>query len=791
MGLATVAAALACAPVAFGASSFHPRIGRAMGLVPAAGRPEIAVLPREPVVFHGGTVMRGAHLHTVFWAPPRYAFGASPGSGAPAYEPLVQGFLADTAHDSGATGNVFSVLAQYGDGSGPGSYALTYNAATDSIDDADPFPAAGAQCQSPAGLTACVTDLQLERELDRVVSTHDPAGRGLHDLWIVLLPPGVDECSQARQCGTSAFAGYHSLFDLGHGATVYAVIVDPLIEQVSPPGSDPQGNPEAEQAADTVAHEVVEAITDPEGTGWMDPDGFEVGDKCEATVGAPLDYAPDGSPFNQLIAGHQYLVQAMWSNGAAGCVQSAPPAPAPDLARVRLRQYSATVSGEIGSARAGVSVVVALLRGGDPVALGHTRTRTGGGWRTTLRSIYSGAPVAVGDDRDLVSVRYGGGGPAPDLIATDGGGNPFTESGWTGWFDLDHGFAVGAHAVAVAPCGQTGVLTLARSGRVAGGSLVDQCQTETDVAVLDTARNGPGTALTFSSTDDRAVWPGNPAGALVTLTVALGEPHAVPAVDNDQVLLRPSGFPACTADLRAQTVRCSGLVARARYTLARSRGPVLRGRADGNGVIRFAAPWLGGGEVLALRNRAGRAVSALHVARLRVALRGGGRSVAAGRCEPDAYWGAPVSAPPVGGGVGEPSVAGTGTVCRPDGHAAGLPVAASGVIEQSDSFSAGLTRTEVPELGSQSPTPGETLYGPFVALAVPVLPGTARPVPARVSLLITARAGHHVVRRLSGVERSPGVAVSALAPGVYDATWTVTDANGDTRTSRSWFVQEP
>ena len=55
----------------------------------------------------------------------------------------------------------------------------------------------------------------------------------------------------------------------------------PTLELVPPPGSDPQGNPDAESAIDTIAHEMVEAMTDPEGAGWMDPNGFEVGDRCE------------------------------------------------------------------------------------------------------------------------------------------------------------------------------------------------------------------------------------------------------------------------------------------------------------------------------------------------------------------------------------------------------------------------------------------------------------------------------------------------------------------------------
>jgi hypothetical protein len=767
---------------------FHPRIGRAMGLVPpAGGPPEVAIAAREPVVYHGGSVMRNVTVHTVFWAPAGYPFGGSPGSGAPGYVALVQQFLTDAAQDSGSTANDFSVLAQYGDTGSPGGYALGYSAGADSITDTDPYPALSAQCLSPSGFATCVTDLEIERELDHVISQNDPTGRGLHDLWMIFLPPNVDECTQAGSCGTNAFAGYHSLFDLGNGPTVYAVVIDPLIEGVVHQGADPEGNPDAEMAADVTAHELVEAVTDPEGTGWMDPDGFEVGDKCEAAYGTPLGYAANGSPYNQSLSGHPYLVQLMWSNPTVGCVASGSPAPPPAPAQVNLTQFSPAISGRIGAGQ--VAVLVTLLRGAQPVATASTFTRADGTWAATLRSVSTRAPMAVGDDRDIITVRYGHGGPASDLITTDSGGNPFTEAGWTGWFDLDYGFAVAPDRIGLAPCGQTGVLAV-RVGSTFTAPPVEQCQTETDVSVVSTPPIGLGTPLSMSSTDNRAVWPGNKAGALVRLTIPLGEPNSTPAVNNALIQLTQTGFPTCTADLSRQVVSCSGLIAHARYTLTR-RGhrPWPAKRADDGGVVSFgpfaAGHGFAGGEVLVLRNRAGRWLSTLHVARLRVDLQGSAPVVAGGRCEPGDYWGPPVSSPPVGSLVGTGAVAGSGNICPLSGDATGMP---SSPVEQTDSFSGGVTQTEVPALAFTSPAQGATLYGPFTALAQPVLGSS--PAAAKVTLTIYRRGSRHVVRRVSGVERLQGVRVTHLAVGVYTAVWKLTDTSGDTRTIQTYFVQE-
>ena len=292
--------------------------------------------------------MRDVTIHTVFWAPPGYHFDASPGAGTAGYEALIQQFFTDVAHDSGTTSNIFSLLDQYGDHSGNGAYNIHYDAATDSVADADAYPSSAHQCSSPSGVATCVTDLELQHEVDKLIGAGNPAARGLSNIWFVLLPPDVDTCTEAGTCGTNAFAGYHSAFDFGHGETVYAAIPDPLIEFAPPPGSDPEGNPEAEESIDTLAHEAVEAITDPLGTAWMDPNGFETADKCEngPQQGAPIGYAPDGAPYNQLINGHPYLVQDIWSNSRSGCVQSsATVASIPVLHTVDLRQFSSSVSG--------------------------------------------------------------------------------------------------------------------------------------------------------------------------------------------------------------------------------------------------------------------------------------------------------------------------------------------------------------------------------------------------------------------------------------------------------------
>ena len=190
-------AGVGVAPAAAAArQTFRPRIGFAMGILPRLGSSQTTAGPRVPVVYHGGAVMRNVTVHTIFWAPPGFHFDGPPSPGVLGYEPLIKQFLGDVAHDSAAPGNVFSTLTQYQDAGGPGSTKIAYDPTTDSLDLKDPYPASGQQCASPGGVATCITDQQLQYEIDKVIGPHDPGARGLSNLWFVFLPPDVDTCTQ-------------------------------------------------------------------------------------------------------------------------------------------------------------------------------------------------------------------------------------------------------------------------------------------------------------------------------------------------------------------------------------------------------------------------------------------------------------------------------------------------------------------------------------------------------------------------------------------------------------------
>ncbi len=829
------------------ATKFRPRVKGALGLVPPFNKqglefsPDIASGAPTQVTYHGGSIMAGGvTIHTIFWDGGSNPFPGPPAAGRPGYEGTIERFFTDvraaSTGTSGAAGacttaaqancNAFTVLPQFAEGTSPGgitsgAYSISYNVGTDVTIDHHAYPDKSIQCQSPNNAPVCVTDGQVQQEIDSIAPASQ---RGLHNLWFVFLPPGVDECIDAGVCGTNAFGAYHSEFDRSsNGLTIYAVGIDPVIE-VGPifSGQDPQGNPDAEATADAAGHETVEAMTDPQGVGWMDPNGFEVADKCEfgPQLGTILgNSGPDTSEYNQQINGHAWLMQDMWSNDDSACVQGTVSTGNPlPLPQVTMTQFSGTVSGNIESNTAGVGVQVSLLRAGadgNPVTVAQASTTTAGdgSWSVALSH-------PVGDDRDEIDVDYSGAGaPTPNhqVILTGNGGNPFTESGWTGWTALDDGSiltnddpATGGPSFSMGPCFQTGVLAATLNGSPILGpngetSLTDLCGTQTELADVPlTAPVGPGDVITAGSNDNRAFQGpdvaqlggvANPDGALVDLTVPVGEADSVSTLPVNPLGFVPTGFPTCTADLEAQTVTCTGLVPGDGYT-ATDGAATASGTADGSGTVTVSLA-THGGDTVSLSNGA-RILTTLHVAHLRVDITGEQTQLAGGTCQAGDYYGPPLSAPPTNQSAGDPSaIAGgsalTGEICPLSGNASGL---STSDIAQTDDQSGGQTQTEVPDVQDTSPLQGETVYGAFTALAETGLPGSNNTViptdtTSKVALSIAHASGGAPVFTAPNVDTADGVAVPALAPGSYKATWTLTDANGDTRTVSTRFIEQP
>jgi hypothetical protein len=291
----------------------HPGTGGAQpSSAPTSAGP--AYVPRsQNLSYGGGPVLHSNRTHVVFWEPAGSGLTFEPG-----YETLVSRFLAEVAADSHMPTNVYGLSGQYRDGLGAASYASTFGG---SVLDAAPLPPNG--CSEPAtgpGWTACLTDAQLESELQRVVLTnHLPTTAT--DVYFIVTPNGLGDCIDASSSSCAlggsgtGYCGYHSQT---LGGLLYAVIPYNAIQgHCQSDNPRPNGSP-ADPTISTVSHEHNEVVTDPQEDAWIDSLGNENGDLCIQNFG-PVIGGSGQTAWNELIHGGHYYLQEEWSNEDGGC----------------------------------------------------------------------------------------------------------------------------------------------------------------------------------------------------------------------------------------------------------------------------------------------------------------------------------------------------------------------------------------------------------------------------------------------------------------------------------------
>ena len=79
----------------------------------------------------------------------------------------------------------------------------------------------------------------------------------------------------------------------------------------------PNGNAGADGMASIIAHELEEAVTDPDLNAWYDRRGAENADKCAWTFGTTFTTS-NGSLANMTLGGLNFLIQRNWVNASGG-----------------------------------------------------------------------------------------------------------------------------------------------------------------------------------------------------------------------------------------------------------------------------------------------------------------------------------------------------------------------------------------------------------------------------------------------------------------------------------------
>ncbi len=298
------------------------------------------------MIYRGGPVMHSEKTYPIFWDPGHKLKSKT--------KSLISRYLKDTAHDSGKTTNVYSVLSQYTDGSGHAAYKQRFGGA---FTDTHAYPKNDPNCLAFARYstawppdTHCLDQSQIATELSRFIASRS-LSTGMSSVYFIVTPSNVPVCNKSDLCATIDFCGFHDHVGSGRHAKLYALI--PMTDNPDMRYAKGCGHPDGgahvqepnddigDVAINVISHELSETITDPlygSGTSGHEPNqpawlsGFdEVADKCQATGPAsrwhdPHAFKPTlggtaskGTLYDQLINGHRYYTQSDWSNKDGAC----------------------------------------------------------------------------------------------------------------------------------------------------------------------------------------------------------------------------------------------------------------------------------------------------------------------------------------------------------------------------------------------------------------------------------------------------------------------------------------
>jgi hypothetical protein len=319
--LLTAVAVLGVCAVGLATASATPRPSAGPSVLQPLGHAEAHRSTAGPALlqYWGGAVMRTSTTYAIFWLPSGTSL--SFGGNNSGYEQAVSQFLGDVAHDSGTRANVFGLDTQYYDTLSGGQTRIAYNSTLGgAVVATDPLPAQ--QCND--GTTYCVTDAQLQAEIQSVVSAHGWPQDTSH-AYFVFTPQGLGSCLSGgtSHCAYSSYCAYHNAFAGKSGSGTIAYGAEPWLYGAA--GCDMGQYPNGGQADPTInvlSHELSEAITDPVPSyGWLDASGAEIGDKCAWTFGT-LSGATKAQ-YNETINGRHYFLQEEFDNASDACQQRA------------------------------------------------------------------------------------------------------------------------------------------------------------------------------------------------------------------------------------------------------------------------------------------------------------------------------------------------------------------------------------------------------------------------------------------------------------------------------------
>ena len=133
-------------------------------------------------------------------------------------------------------------------------------------------------------------------------------------VYFVLTSSDVNETSGF----CTQYCGWHTHGTIGGTDIKYSFVGNPnrCPSACAAQPTGPNGSSGADGMASIIAHELEEAVTDPDLNAWYDRRGYENADKCAWTFGST--YTANGALANMKLGSRDYLIQQNWVNASGG-----------------------------------------------------------------------------------------------------------------------------------------------------------------------------------------------------------------------------------------------------------------------------------------------------------------------------------------------------------------------------------------------------------------------------------------------------------------------------------------
>ena len=121
----------------------------------------------------------------------------------------------------------------------------------------------------------------------------------------------------------TSYCGWHTYGTIAGSNIKYSFVgnADRCLSSCAAQNQGPNGNAGADAMASIIAHELEEAVTDPNINAWYQGRYQENADKCAWTFGAT--YSSNGALANMHLGNRDYLIQQNWVNALGGyCAKS-------------------------------------------------------------------------------------------------------------------------------------------------------------------------------------------------------------------------------------------------------------------------------------------------------------------------------------------------------------------------------------------------------------------------------------------------------------------------------------